>query len=154
LKLALGLAQTGENALVASTRRLAERLFVPQESVGGERKSADKEAVKRLAGSLLRTQHYWATLQLAFQRFIVDLAGPSGRIDPDTGEALALSGWKRHCRDAASEAMELACRAAGQGPRTYRAVAEAEGLFRRSLNRYIPDQNSQKEVIANVAATA
>jgi CRISPR system Cascade subunit CasA len=154
LKLALDLAQAGENTLVAATRRLAERLFVPQESVGGERKSADKEAVKRLAVSLLRTQHYWATLQLAFQSFIIDLAGQSGRIDPDTGEALALSGWKRRCRDAASEAMELACRAAGQGRRTYRAVAEAESLFRRSLNRYIPDQDSQKEVIANVTATA
>jgi CRISPR system Cascade subunit CasA len=145
VKKALEIAENGQSALLFGTKRLAERLLTPQDHIGGEKKSPDKKAVSRLSDSLLRLQHYWAALQIDFQKFIVDLAadGPES-IDVDTGLTPALGEWIRQCRRSAKDSMDLTCRAAGQGDRTFRAVADAESAFIGSLNQRLPNAPNQK----------
>jgi CRISPR system Cascade subunit CasA len=155
VKKALEMAEEGQSAIARGARRLAERLLAPQESVQGKKKDADKETVTHLSNSLLRLQHYWSPLQIEFQKFIVDLAAKgSESIDPDTGSAPAMCEWIRQCRRSARECMDITCRAAGQGDRSFRAVAEAEAEFHKLLNQKLPDPKTKKEVVENDAAIA
>jgi CRISPR system Cascade subunit CasA len=155
VKTALEMAENGQRALVSGTKRLAERLLTPQDRASGEKKVPDKKAVSRLSEALLRLEHYWADLQIKFQRFIVDLAaaGPEA-IDIDTGLTPALVEWIRQCRHSAKETMELTCRGVGQGDRTFRAVADAENAFTGSLNQRLLNVQIQKEVLENGTTTA
>jgi CRISPR system Cascade subunit CasA len=155
VKKALEMAENGESALRSGTKRLAERLLTPQNRVGGEKKDSDKDAVSRLAGSLLRLQHYWAGLQIEFQKFIVDLAaGGRDSIDVETGLTEALAEWMRQCRRSAKRSMDLTFRAVGYGDRTFRAVADAESCFIGTLNQKLPDPEAKKEVVENDTAIA
>lgn len=149
VKLALECAEAGEAAVRFGARCMAERLLTPQDSIGGEKRSADKKAVAQVADSLLRLQYYWAALQNGFQRLLVDLAeGGPDSLDADTGFTPPLREWILHCRQTASESMGLTSRAAGLGERTFRAIAEAEAGFGSLLNQKLPDPTA-KEVIRN-----
>ena len=155
VKNALEMAENGESALRSGTKRLADRLLTPQDRVGGEKKDSDKNTVSRLAGSLLRLQHYWAGLQIEFQKFIVDLAaGGRDSIDVETGLTEALAEWIRQCRRSAKRSMDLTFRAVGHGDRTFRAVADAESAFTGSLNQKLPDPEAKKEIVENDTAIA
>ncbi|MBK5290353.1 MAG: type I-E CRISPR-associated protein Cse1/CasA [Acidobacteriia bacterium] len=155
VKKALEMAENGERALQSGTKRLAERLLTHQDRVGGEKKDSDKNAVSRLACSLFRLQHYWAGIQIEFQKFIVDLAaGGRDSIDVDTGLTEALAEWIRQCRRSAKRSMDLTFRAVGHGDRTFRAVAEAESSFIGTLNQKLPDPEVRKEVVENDTAIA
>jgi CRISPR system Cascade subunit CasA len=155
VKKALEISENGESALRFGAKRLAERLLTPQDRVGGEKKNSDKKAVSRLADSLLRLQHYWAALQIEFQKFIADLAaGGCESIDADTGRTPALAEWIRQCRRSAKHSMGLTFRAVGHGDRTFRAVADAESAFNDSLNQKLPDPEAKKEVVENDTAIA
>jgi CRISPR system Cascade subunit CasA len=155
VKKASEISEDGENALRFGAKRLAERLLTPQDRVGGEKKDPDKKAVKNLAKSLLRLQHYWAGLQIEFQKFVVDLAaGGRESIDVDTGLTPALRAWIRQCRRSAKHSMDLTIRAVGHGDRTFRAIVEAESAFIGSLNQKLPDPEAKKEVTENDTAIA
>jgi CRISPR system Cascade subunit CasA len=155
VKKALEMAENGESALRSGTKRLADRLLTPQDRVGGEKKDSEKNAVSRLAGSLLRLQHYWAGLQIEFQKFIVDLAaGGRDSIDVETGLTEALAEWIRQCRHSAKRSMDLTFRAVGHGDRTFRAMADAESSFIGTLNQKLPDPEAKKEVVENDTAIA
>jgi CRISPR system Cascade subunit CasA len=155
VKKALEISENGENALWFGAKRLAERLLTPQDRVGGEKKDPDKKSVSRLADSLLRLQHYWAGLQIEFQKFIVDLAaGGCESINADTGRTPALDEWIRQCRRSAKHTMDLTIRAVGHGDRTFRAVADAESSFIASLNQKLPDPEAKKEVVEYDTAIA
>ncbi len=154
IRLALDCCEAGEFAIKVAVRQLAERLLVPADRVGGEKKSADKGAVSLLASSLHRTHHYWGRLRLHFQHFISDLEKQANAIDPDTGEAPSLAEWRQSCRHSASEAMRLTWLATGEGERTFRAVAEAEAVFQREMNKRIPNHRAKKENADYVTTSA
>lgn len=152
---ALEAAEQGEGALRFSVRRMAECLLVPQDSVGGEKKAPDKRATERLCASLQRLHNYWAELQLAFRSFILDLgAGGPQSVADESGSTPALSAWIGQCRGAAQRTMDRVYRGAGQGMRTYRAVAESESALLGKLNRELPEPKSIQEAVADVAAIA
>jgi hypothetical protein len=155
VKKALQAAEGGDTALRFGARKLAERMLAPMSTLDGQQRSADRDSTTRLSASLLHLQHYWASLEIAFQKFVVDLGkGGTEGIDPDTGLTPALQAWTSECRAAALEAMELACRAAGMGERTFRAVAEAERTFRRALNQRVGEPDRKEETTEYDTATA
>jgi CRISPR system Cascade subunit CasA len=146
VKKAMEAAEGGAAALRFGARRLAERMLAPLSTLDGKQRSADRDSATRLSAALLRLQHYWAGLELAFQKFVVDLGkGGTASIDLDTGLTPALKAWMDACRAAALETMELTCRAAGAGERTFRAVAEAERTFRHMLDQRLGGSANEKE---------
>jgi CRISPR system Cascade subunit CasA len=144
---ALEHAEAGCNALESGTRRLAELLLSPLEEFTD--KKPDTTATGKVAESLSKSAHYWAQLELEFQRFVVDLAaGGIESLEPDTGMTPALRTWIRACRRVAKDAMVLTSRSVGYSQRAFRAIALSEAAFHYKLKRRLPDPEQETEKVS------
>lgn len=97
----------------------------------GELNTNAKSAINDWVAHAGADRHYWASLEIPFQTFIVDLA--------QDGEAVVLR-WYEQIRQAASDAFEQAAQYAGSDGRSFKAVVRGRSYLNYRLNQLIPQQ--------------
>ena len=80
-------------------------------------------------------RHYWASLEIPFQTFMVDLA----QKDRET----VLAGWLNHLRLAALNAFEQAAQSVGNDGRSFKAVVRGRSYLNYRLNQIIPQPEKE-----------
>ena len=75
--------------------------------------------------------NYWASLDIPFQAFIVDLAHDEER---------ALTGWYGQIRKSALDAFDVAADSVGNDGRSFKAVVRAHNYLTYRLNEVLPDR--------------
>jgi hypothetical protein len=79
-------------------------------------------------------RNYWASLDLPFQAFIVELA---------QNQEKAMTGWYAQLRRSALAAFDLAADSAGEDARALKATVHAESYLRYRLNEVLPSNERQ-----------
>ncbi len=130
LKRGIDSAASAGDRLRQATWRMAEDVLAPEGN-------ADRGRVTALADSLAAERAYWPVLDVAFRRFMADLA-EQYNVDGQFGAA-AKKAWQAAVSEAASDAFELAARAIETSGRGFRAGAQGRARFRALLAGALKD---------------
>lgn len=136
---ALSMADALGFGLITATRRIGMYLQLsdPEEKQWKELNPTAKGEINNWVTHTGAERHYWSTLGLDFQLFIVDLV---------KDEENAVLRWHQALRDAALAAFERAASYTGTDGRSFKAVVRGRSVLRSQLRRVIPAE--QKEVMA------
>ncbi len=121
----LQLAEKGSWAVRESGKDLARLLLAPESDQQGHRTPPEAE-VARLAEGMGMERAYWMRLEPSFKRFLVELADDI-QDDGSYGGLEVRGRWAGDLRDAALDAFRTATSSLASSPRSFKAVARAEG---------------------------
>jgi CRISPR system Cascade subunit CasA len=132
LREALGLAEEVKDVLAGSVRHLAQLTLCPESDRGGRKPLRDDvQAVVRRLGP---ERQYWPRLEAPFRRLLEELPGDAVQeADGLTYGGRTLPAWRETLRRAATKSFEAIALGLEPTPRARKAVAIAEGEFKRRL---------------------
>jgi hypothetical protein len=135
-KLAYALDHTATVAfdLVQAARRVGMVLQV-SEAEGKKWAELNRNAKSAINDWVAHTgveRHYWASLDIPFQTFMVDLA--------QKDREAALLGWLERLQAAALAAFDQAAQYAGSDGRSFKAVVRGRSYLTYRLNQLIPKE--------------
>jgi hypothetical protein len=82
-------------------------------------------------------RNYWASLDIPFGSFIVELAKDQEKTLPD---------WHTQLRKSVLSAFELAVKSMNEDARAFKAVVMADSYLRYRLNEVIPQVVKEKDI--------
>ena len=102
----------------------------------GELNRNTKEAINNWVAHTGAERHYWSSLEIPFQTFMVQLAQQEQAADH---EAILLE-WLNRLQTTARIAFEQVAQCVGSDARSFKAVVRGRGYLNYRLNQLIPEQ--------------
>lgn len=129
LQTAIEAAENVRKKLYGGLSRLATLLLSPAADLPDGRQPDSKD-IQNLVAHWAAERHYWANLETPFFQLMRDL--------PEKGED-AIIAWNVVLQETAREALEYACRMAGDDVRALRAAVKARGQLAGGLKKLFED---------------
>lgn len=140
-KLSLGLSQTEKVnfALLSSAQRMGifSQIIDADNKKWGSLNRNQQSAINDWITHTDMERNYWASLDLPFQAFIVELA---------RDEEKALVEWYAQLRKSALSSFQLATQSLGNDARSFKAMVKGESYLLYRLNEVLPESKKEKNL--------